>query len=93
MPAKICNLRVDTLAIMLSLANVGANAQVRYLAVCLCVDKGFRARAIEAYYDYCNISMCQVCEAVWINSCRQSITLKNFKPHRPTSEIWNLCSD
>ena len=29
MPAKICNLRVDTLAIMLSQANVQAHARVR----------------------------------------------------------------
>ena len=33
MPAKICSLRVDTLAIMLSLANVGAHAQVRRRAL------------------------------------------------------------
>ena len=48
MPAKICNLRVDTLAIMLSLANVGANAQVRCPSACRCLPVcGFRALRIK----------------------------------------------
>lgn len=50
MPAKICSLRVDTLAIMLSMANVGAHAQVRCPPArqCVCqLTHGFKAKYLK----------------------------------------------